>query len=246
MMLDHLCCQDRSSQELTDSVSLSQINPINRITFPTAEQARCRRVVTRSRARPTGKYPSWKMGRMIQWESLNELHAFRLLDCDPQVTAFHEQPCEIVFVQNGEVRRHYPDVCVETRDSKELWEIKPESEAARAEIVARTTLLSNALRQYGFTYRLVLAHDLARQPRLHNANILLRHGRRAPTECEREGIRLLLMHTGYLNWGEVCHGVYGAKGLEVLCRLVLEGKAFFDMDVPLSPCTQFFSSHGDL
>jgi len=119
---------------------------------------------------------------MIQWESLNELHAFRLLDCDPQVTAFHEQPCEIVFVQNGEVRRHYPDVCVETRDSKELWEIKPESEASRAEIVARTTLLSNALRQYGFTYRLVLAHDLARQPRQHNANILLRHGRRAPTE----------------------------------------------------------------
>ena len=34
---------------------------------------------------------------MLQWESINELNAFRLLDCDPRVTVFTEQPCEIGY-----------------------------------------------------------------------------------------------------------------------------------------------------
>ena len=37
-----------------------------RIHFATFEQPRLRRVVSRSNVRPTGKYPSWKMGRMLQ------------------------------------------------------------------------------------------------------------------------------------------------------------------------------------
>ena len=40
---------------------------------------------------------------MVQWESENELNAFRLLDCDPDVTRFHEQPCEIVYVLDGQL-----------------------------------------------------------------------------------------------------------------------------------------------
>ncbi|TAK68026.1 MAG: hypothetical protein EPO19_09230 [Betaproteobacteria bacterium] len=39
------------------------------IVFPEASERRSRRVVSRSRSRPTGKYPSWKMARMVQWES---------------------------------------------------------------------------------------------------------------------------------------------------------------------------------
>lgn len=58
-------------------------NPILEIAFPPEGTVRARRIVSRSRARPTGKYPSWKMGRMIQWESTNELNAYRLLDANP-------------------------------------------------------------------------------------------------------------------------------------------------------------------
>ena len=39
---------------------------------------------------------------MLQWESINELNAFRLLDCDPRVTVFTEQPCEIVYFDGTE------------------------------------------------------------------------------------------------------------------------------------------------
>ena len=124
---------------------------------------RVRTVVTRSRARSTGKYPSWKMGRMVQWESPAELNACRLLDADPAVTAFYEQPLEITYFLDGEVHRHYPDILVLAPNRSELWKIKPESEAARPETVRRTELMRRALPAYGYTYRIVLAEDLARE-----------------------------------------------------------------------------------
>lgn len=241
MLIHHSDNQAASTDQLLRAASVSRIE---RITFASAEQVRCRRVVTRSRSRSTGKYPSWKMGRMIQWESLNELHAFRLLDCDPHARAFYEQPCEIAFVQDGELKRHYPDVLVETQHGKEIWEIKSDSEALQDEIVARTAFLSGALRQYGFAYRLVLAGDLERSPRIENATILLRHGRRVPTECERECMRSLLKRTPALNWGDACRGTYGPKGRDVLCRLVLEGVLHFNIELPLSSSTQFLYING--
>jgi hypothetical protein len=202
---------------------------ILRIAFCSAEEVRSRRVVTRSRFRPTGKYPSWKMQRMLQWESISELHAFRLLDCDPKVTAFAEQPCEIVYLDGTETRRHYPDIYVEVNGHSELWEVKPESAASQSEVLARTELLRCGLLPYGFTYRVVLDRELARQPRLENAKTLLRYGRRPVGDCEREYIRLALQSKGHLSWSEACQGTFGTHGLEILCRLVLEGVLSFDI-----------------
>jgi len=42
---------------------------IRSILLPKPGQMRSRNVVSRSNARSTGKYPSWKMGRMIHWEA---------------------------------------------------------------------------------------------------------------------------------------------------------------------------------
>jgi hypothetical protein len=46
------------------------------IVRPKPGQLRARKVVSRARVRPTGKYPSWKIRRMVQWESENELNPF--------------------------------------------------------------------------------------------------------------------------------------------------------------------------
>ncbi len=43
--------------------------PIVSITLPEQGKLRVRKVVTRSRVRPTDKFPSWKMGSMLQCES---------------------------------------------------------------------------------------------------------------------------------------------------------------------------------
>ncbi len=234
--LRHLYGEVMSIQDLAD---VSSDCRILRIVFSSAEQVRSRRVVTRSRFRPTGKYPSWKMERMLQWESMNELLAFRLLDCDPRVTVFTEQPCEIVYVDGTEIRRHYPDIYAEIDGGQELWEVKAEREASRNEILTRTELLTSGLQQYGFTYRVLLDHELAKQPRLENTKTLLRYGRRTASDDEREYVRLALKSKGYLSWSEVCEGTFGTHSREIVCRLVLEGVLSFDLDSPLRPSKQF-------
>jgi len=213
--LGHLYGRVLSIQDLPGSTCDCQIL---RIVFSSREQGRSRRVVTRSRYRPTGKYPSWKMGRMLQWESINELNAFRLLDCDPRVTAFSDQPCEIVYLDGSEIKHHYPDVYVEVNGNQELWEIKPKSEASQSEFIGRTDVLRRGLLQYGFAYRVVLDGELARQPRLQNAKTLLRFGRRPASDCEREYARIALESKGFLTWAEICEGALGIHGREIVCR----------------------------
>jgi hypothetical protein len=218
---------------------------ISRIVFPGPGQLRSRKVVSRSRGRPTGKYPSWKMRRMIQWESENELNAFRLLDCDPDVTRFNEQPCEVMYVLDGKVRSHFLDILVEKNGRQELWEVKPESQAQEPDIVTRTALLVQGLPLWGYTYRVVLAKDLAMQPRQRNACFLLGLGRRAPTDCERELIRRELNRHGSLLWSDACSGEYGPRGREIFCNLVLRGVLTIDLNLPISPSTRFVARKGE-
>ncbi len=219
---------------------------IAEIIFPNAGKLRCRRVVTRSRARRTGNYPSWKMGRMLQWESKNELNAFRLLDCIPAVTHFTEQPCEIRYTQGGECKSHFPDILVQMSGRKEIWEVKPEVEARRSGVATRTALLTQALPRWGYGYRLVIDRDLAKQPRLRNAQILLRFGRSAIDEYEYESLRLILKRDGILLWSKACDGTYGSKGREILCNLALRGILAVDINVPLSVNTEFVAMKGGM
>lgn len=221
------------------------INAVLGVVFPEPSQLRSRKVISRSNARPTGKYPSWKMGRMLQWESENELRAFRLLDCEPDVTSFNEQPCEVEYVLDGQIRRHYPDILVEANCREELWEVKPESKASAPEVAARTSLLVHDLPKYGYTYRVLLAEDLAMQPRLKNDFFLLRFGRRTATDCEWESIRRTFNDRGSLLWSDACSGVYGPRGRETLCSLVLRGVLTFDTSLPILPSTQFVTRKGD-
>src|ERR1035441_852244 len=161
------------------------------------------------------------MGRMMHWESSNELNAFRLLDCDPSVTSYSEQPCRIVYVMDGVARIHYPDILVTTAGGKQLWEVKPRSNAVEPEVLARAAFLSRMLPHWGYKYRTLLAEDLTRQPRLSNANLLLSLGKRAISDCEWEDVRRTMAEQESLVWSKACCGDYGLRSREILCSLVL-------------------------
>jgi len=214
------------------------------VTFGEPRLTPVRNVISRSRCCPTGKYPSWKMRRMMHWESPGELKAFRLLDCDAKIRRFVEQPCEIVYIIGGETRRHYPDIYVEYQHEKQLWEVKDDGRASEADLLARTKLLTEGLKAHGFTYRLVLNSELGKQPRLQNASILSSYGRGPIEEIDRERVRLELQHSGSLSWGGACAGEYGPNGKQILCRLTLEGVLTIDMDQPLSANSLFRVAEG--
>lgn len=219
---------------------------IQSIEFAKPGEFRFRNVVSRSNARVTGKYPSWKMDRMTHWESRNERNAFSLLECDPDVKGFHEQPCKIVYVINGKKQTHYPDILVVFAKEREIWEVKPHFEALQTKVRVRTSFLAQALLPWGYRYRIALGEDLAQQPRLDNANVLLKFGKKPVTDNDYEIIRRALYKRGALSWSEACGGDYGAKGRDNLCSLAVRGTLRIDMGVPISPATQFLPRKGGL
>lgn len=207
--------------------------------YPEDGKHRARKVISRSKARPTGKYPSWKMARMVHWESPHELNAYRLLDANPAVVSFHEQPLVIRFILNGEEHRHYPDVQVDFGFSRELWEIKPACEAAYPEIAARTRLLEKELPEKGFTYRMVIGEELAREPRLSTILTILKYGRQPINLLEHERVRQLLDGTGEITWATALEGL-GHGRSRLLSRLYLEGLITCDIEQKLTPETKFW------
>lgn len=215
---------------LASSAILTATDPIVSIRFPEDGELRSRKVVSRSRARPTFKYPSLKMGRMLQAESPHELNAMRLLDADPAVSSFHEQPLEIKFIMDGEVRRHIPDLMVHYGNAVELWEIKSDQAAVDSETEVRTAVLTEALGSHGYGYRLVLGTDLTRGPRLFNALTLLKYGREVVAPMEREQLRLLFVAAGNVRWDHAAGEPNEQLRRKQICRLILEGAISFDTD----------------
>jgi hypothetical protein len=206
---------------------------------------RCRKIATRSRSRPTGKYPSWKMNRMVQWESQHELNAYRLLDAETTVHTFYEQPFKIIYTVNGEQLLHYPDVLVMTDTGSEVWEIKPKLHAEKSDVLKRTALLTAFLPYYGYQYRMIYAEELTTTARLENAIKLLRYGRNDVSLLDRERLRYIVTKTPDFTWGAVLEGILGTHGRDYVCRLILEGVITFDFkehlerDTPLAHVAVF-------
>lgn len=208
------------------------------IEFPDKGKLRSRRVVSRSNQRCTGKYPGFKAGRMMHYESPHEQNAMRLLDACPGVTSFREQPCIIRYGSPGNMHLHYPDLQVFTVNcGTEFWEIKESCDAAQAAVASRTELLSRLLPLHGYQYRLVTAESIKVGPRLSNAHLLLKLGRKPVTPLRRERIRQLFRQFESLPWAALALDEQGQDLRSQICRLILEGVLTFNFYQPLTDAT---------
>jgi hypothetical protein len=201
---------------------------------------RIRRVVSRSNHRVTGKYPSWKAGRMLQWESHLERDAFILHDVDPSVQFFREQPARLTFHLQNVLHNHVPDLYVESNGNRILREIKYRNDAEKPEIEARSQHLQQVLPQYGLFYDVLLESEIRKEPRLSNAKFLMRFGRTPVDLVTHERVRRQIKSRSCVLWGDVKNDCFGPHSMAMICRLVIEGLLFFDLDQPLSHQTEVF------
>ena len=193
-----------------------------------------RKIIYRSRASVATKYPSWKMGRFIHAESKNELNAFILLDANPAVASFREQPAIIEYVMDGTPHKHFPDILVVLTDgSMEFWEVKPKEQAVKPEVLARTRLMTELLPQQGYAYRVVIGEDLATQPRLKNALKLLRLGRQNSSSLDVLATTQLLQLDP--RWGSHTpeSGVH-----KFIAKQYLQGNICIDLNYQINPETK--------
>jgi hypothetical protein len=210
-----------------------------KLTFPEKGKVRMRKVSTRSRARPTGEYPSWKMSRMMEWESHNELNAFVLLDASPSIQAFAEQPMLIEYSINGVAAKHYPDIVVAKDGELQVWEIKPAKEANKEDVRIRTGFLTEYLPKIGYSYHVVTGEQLSNKLLLDNARTILKFGRAPIDSTSREIMRVYFLSNDSINWLD---DLYTNPGVDIRCilsRLTLEGLLAFDSSDEISEGTVF-------
>ncbi len=88
--------------------------------------------VRRSKVRTRGvrgRFYSHKNGRLVRYESLNEKHLLKVLETDPYVISYCEQPIKLEYTLNGKIGTYTPDVLAEYIDgSKTLFEAKSQEE----------------------------------------------------------------------------------------------------------------------
>ncbi len=228
-----------------DFIHALEVPGLLSISFPAEPDHRVRRVVTRSRARRTYKYPSWKMDRMVECDSANEKTAARLYDLDPTVISFHEQALIIRFVMGGEVHWHIPDFVIRRRETIEIDEIKDETDSDDSEIRERTATLKPYLARLGIQYRVRFVRKSLHEPTIRFGRQLLQFGRFEVNEVDRERVRRYFSAHNEINWRQINDGLLGEHGKYIIARLVLEGsvcqKGAFG---PLTGSTKFVQKVG--
>jgi hypothetical protein len=111
----------------------------------------------------TGAIPSRKLGRMVHFESLTERAYLYLLEHDPQVARYEEQPCRIRYQIAGREHHYTPDVAVFWREGlPSLIECKPAARLDDPDNQAKWMAARLWCAQHGYTFA-VVTEALAQQ-----------------------------------------------------------------------------------
>lgn len=197
-------------------------------------------IVNRSNSKATGKYPSWKLQRMVQWASVAELNAFRILDANPLVASFQENPfiIECFNYQQINVSRIYPNILVNYKSGvQELWFITPASQKNNLlepnELLASDSpLFREFAKKEGYEIYSVSFKELECHSFVPVALTFLKYGRSASSLKDRENLRHLFSQQ-IVTWN-----LFQTEFLNLratVCRSLLEGVVEVDLlDQPLN------------
>jgi hypothetical protein len=193
---------------------------------------RVREPVRRSKAGVQGKVADVISGRSRHAESLNELHAFRVLLATAHTDGWQEQPFTLEYHHEGRKRRYTPDLLVAWGTHRHVVEIKEDAEADLPENQARFELIRELLTDYGYHFRLWKKSEICAEPRRTNAGLILRYRSVEVPAVEGEKIRRTFSTTPEvrLDTFRESPGIT----LQSVLRLVLDGTLHVDWWEPLT------------
>ncbi|MBT1070692.1 TnsA endonuclease N-terminal domain-containing protein [Pelotalea chapellei] len=162
--------------------------PPSRIIFPALGQLRARKVISVSNHGHVYKFPTIKFIRNMHIDHGLERARATILEMDPDVIIFWEQPFAIEYVDDeGHIRVLYPDFLVFRADGSVIVEeVKPASKAITPENESRFKIEEKVLMQHGFGFAVVTDAVMKSDLRLHNSQKLLRYRRIAVDGVMRE------------------------------------------------------------
>jgi len=199
-------------------------------------EVRVRNLVHRGAPRPVFKLASVKLERTVQCESALEHEATILLDADPHVEAFAEQPVTFTFREADIWRHHIPDFVVLSGGKLHFLEIKF-SKDVDGEVSRRTSWFSDRLSALGAGYGLLTETSLRDGVHVENARRVLRRARHPIDELQQLTVLENLRDTGRALLASF--GWNTADSLEAIgiAKLMMRGRVAFDPENVLSERT---------
>jgi hypothetical protein len=176
-----------------------------------------------------------KSGRSIHWESQLERDLVHLLEFDPAVVRYREQPVTVHYDDAGKSRRYTPDFLVEMVHGLHVIEVKPVQYAEEPEWRELFERMAAHFAAEGVKYEVLTEREIRRQPHLDNVTLLLRYQRQIVSDATVSAIRMLVasdrMRLADLA-GRVAHFGSGVAGIYALLAQHLLAT---DLNMPIGP-----------
>ncbi len=155
-----------------------------------------------------GHFPSLKLGRMVAFESLLERDLICLLDYEPSVEWFSEQPLVIRYQHSGQWRQYTPDFHVVHRVHNLLFECKPKRFVYDPKNQIKFEAARLWCQERGWAFDVVTDEHLASNWRVKNIKLLTQFARYS-IEPEIRGriFTFLCSATGPVKVSDVMQGV---------------------------------------
>ena len=202
------------------------------------------------------RFPSFKLGRMVRCESRLEGDYAELLDFDPAVTWFEEQPFTIQYIHGDRQFRYTGDFATVEAGRRFLIECKPTCAVDRDDNQRRCAAARAWCADHGYSFRLVTDADIRRGHRLANVKRLRPYARHLPDPraLGRALAALDAAPAGALTLAALATGIAAAGGqppvaldaaLRDLLHLLRHGALAFAIDtVPLTRATPIWRPGG--
>jgi hypothetical protein len=141
-----------------------------------------------------GHFPAIKMKRMVVFESLIERDYLYLLDYEPNVEWFEEQPLTVEYRHDDKVLRYTPDFHVVEARRDVLVECKPLALVDKDENQRKFRAARAWCADRGWRFRIVTDQDVRAGFRLENVKLLTRYARHI-VEPETKGRIYAVLHS---------------------------------------------------
>jgi hypothetical protein len=196
----------------------------------------CRKITNRGSKKVIGTFPSLKTGKTVWWESQLELDYIYLLEFDPDVLYYKEQPLPIPYELNGKSRRYTPDFLVERLNRKQLVEVKPEEHKTKEKNVLLFKAVTPIIRQKGYEFLIATETMIRVQPQLEHIKLLTKYSRTPVNSYHQVYCHELLSRNQEVSLGEmVMFFAERGEGIQSIYSLLYHGLIAIDLMIPIGP-----------
>jgi hypothetical protein len=136
-----------------------------------------RKITNKGTKKCIGQFPSIKVGRNVWYESTIERDYLYLLEFDPDVVRYKEQPFRVKYIYEGKRHTYVPDFLVQRKNKFQVVENKPEGKATTGANKLRFRLLNLIFREQGYEFIVVTDKQIRIKPLLEDVKIFWRYAR---------------------------------------------------------------------